>query len=115
MSAFDMDVIRDFQRGAVRLHVLHHAALAAVSGAWISEELRHHGYEISPGTLYPLLHDLEEQGLLTSSQRTKDGRVLRYYEATDAGRQVLVQARHALAELAEELLGGHDCLRLPGE
>ena len=107
MSAFDMDVIRDFLRGAVRLHVLHHAALGAVSGAWMSEELRRHGHRISPGTLYPLLHDLEHQGLLVSSQRTEGGRVLRYYEATDAGRRVLAEARTALAELAGELLPDH--------
>ncbi len=99
-----MDVIRDFLRGAVRLHVLHHAALGAVSGAWISEELGRHGYDISPGTLYPLLHDLEDQGLLVSTQRRENGRVLRYYAATRAGTSVLDDARHALAELAAELL-----------
>jgi DNA-binding PadR family transcriptional regulator len=106
MSAFDMDVIRDFLRGAVRLHVLHHAALGAVSGAWMSEELRRHGHEISPGTLYPLLHDLEDQGLLVSTQHIDSGRVLRYYEATRAGEQVLAEAQRALAELAGELLPG---------
>ena len=67
-------------------------------------ELRRHGYEISPGTLYPLLHDLEDQALLISIQKIEDGRVLRYYEATDAGRAVLAEARHVLAELAAELL-----------
>ena len=100
----DMDVIRDLRRGAVRLHVLHHAAQGAVSGAWMSEELAQHGYQISPGTLYPLLHDLENQGLLTSVQRTEGGRVLRFYEATAVGREVLAEARHALAELVDELL-----------
>ena len=99
-----MDVIRDFLRGAVRLHVLHHAAQGEVSGAWMSEELRHHGYDISPGTLYPLLHDLEHQGLLVSAQRTENGRVLRFYEATKQGKGVLSEARRALAELASELL-----------
>lgn len=106
MSVFDMDVIRDFLRGAVRLHVLHHAALGAVSGAWITEELRHHGHEISPGTLYPLLHNLEDQGLLVSKHRLEDGRVLRCYQATQAGKQVLAEARITLAELAGELLPG---------
>jgi DNA-binding PadR family transcriptional regulator len=104
MSVFDMDVIRDFLRGAVRLHVLHHAALGAVSGAWLSEELRRHGHQISPGTLYPLLHDLADQGLLVSAQRTENGRVLRYYAATKAGKAVLSEARRTLAELAAELL-----------
>lgn len=104
MSGIDMDVVRDFRRGAVRLHVLHHAAEGEVSGTWLSDELRRHGYQISPGTLYPLLHDLEEQGLLVSSARTERGRVLRYYAATAAGLGMLSEARVALAELATELL-----------
>ena len=100
-----MDLIRNLRRGAVRLHVLHHAAEGPVSGVWMSEELGRHGYEISPGTLYPLLHDLEEQGLLASEQRTEAGRVLRYYRATEPGRAMLAEARRALRELATELLG----------
>ena len=108
MSVIVMDVVRDFRRGAVRLHVLHHAASGEVSGAWMSEELARHGYHISPGTLYPLLHALEEQGLLSSSQRVEAGRVLRFYTATDVGRQTLNEARYALAELAAELVPGRN-------
>ena len=106
-----MDVVRDFRRGAVRLHVLHHAAAGEVSGAWLSRELARHGYRISPGTLYPLLHALEEAGLLASATRADNGRVLRYYRATPGGRAALAGARAALAELAAELLapdGGDD-------
>jgi DNA-binding PadR family transcriptional regulator len=105
MSVTVMDVVRDFRRGAVRLHVLYHAAEGEVSGAWLSEELARHGYRISPGTLYPLLHDLEETGLLASSGRVEAGRVLRFYTITDAGWETLDEARYALAELASELLG----------
>ncbi|MGH2858035.1 MAG: PadR family transcriptional regulator, partial [Solirubrobacteraceae bacterium] len=70
---------REFRRGAVRLHVVHHAAVGELSGVWISGELARHGYQISPGTLYSLLHDLEAEGLLTSTERTENGRVRRYY------------------------------------
>ena len=104
MSEIVMDVVRDFRRGAVRLHVLHHAAAGEVSGAWMSDELARHGYRISPGTLYPLLHDLERSDLLASSQRVEAGRVVRFYAITDSGRESLNQALHALAELASELL-----------
>lgn len=109
-----MDVVRDFRRGAVRLHVLHHAAEAEVSGAWMSEELGRHGYRISPGTLYPLLHDLEDAGLLISEERLEHGRVLRYYTATGEGRRTLADARAALAELAQELLPGTPRVRRSG-
>ncbi|GAA5059056.1 DNA-binding PadR family transcriptional regulator [Thermocatellispora tengchongensis] len=96
--------MREFLRGAVRLHILHHAAEQEIHGAWMTEELARHGYAISPGTLYPTLHRLEAEGLLTSEQRTVDGRVRRVYRATEAGRAALAEDRRALAELARELL-----------
>lgn len=99
-----MDVVRDFRRGAVRLHVLHHAAGGEITGAWMTEELRAHGYRISPGTLYPMLHALEGAGLLVSDERVRGGRVSRFYAATTEGRRALADARAALAELAMELL-----------
>ena len=97
--------MREFQRGAVRLHILHHAAEADVHGAWLTQELARHGYRISPGTLYPTLHRLEADGLLASKQRVIDGRTRRMYRATAAGKRALADDRRALAELARELLG----------
>lgn len=94
----------EFGRGAVRLHILHHASAEDIHGAWMSEELAHHGYQISPGTLYPTLHRMESDGLLTSRQVTAAGRARRMYTITDAGRQELANERRALAELARELL-----------
>lgn len=97
--------MREFQRGAVRLHILHHAEAAEVHGAWLTGELANHGYRISPGTLYPTLHRLEADGLLSSTQRVVDGRARRVYRATAAGRRALADDRRALAELAREVLG----------
>ncbi|WP_447035590.1 PadR family transcriptional regulator [Streptomyces sp. DSM 118878] len=99
--------MREFQRGAVRLHILHHAAEEEIHGAWMTEELASHGYKISPGTLYPTLHRLETDGLLTSEQRVVDGRTRRVYKATEAGKKALAEDRQALKELAREILGGH--------
>lgn len=93
-----------FRRGAVRLHVLYHAAEGEVDGAWLSEELARHGYEISPGTLYPALHELEREGLLRSRHEVTGGRRRRRYRATPKGRQVLAECRNALRELADEVL-----------
>jgi DNA-binding PadR family transcriptional regulator len=97
--------VRDFIRGAVRLHILHHAAEREIHGAWMTRELARHGHKISPGTLYPTLHRLEADGLLSSRQQVVDGRVRRVYHATDAGREALAEDRAALAELAREVLG----------
>lgn len=99
--------MRDFIRGAVRLHVLHHAADGGVYGAWLTEELTRHGYKISPGTLYPALHRMETEGLLASRKELSNGRLLRTYRITPAGRKVLKQGRQVLAELAHELLDDH--------
>jgi PadR family transcriptional regulator PadR len=68
--------------GLVRLHILHHAAEKQVYGVWISEELARHGYKLSAGTLYPILHGLENKGYLRShlERDGKSGR--RVYEIT---------------------------------
>jgi DNA-binding PadR family transcriptional regulator len=91
----------EFRRGAVQLHILHHAAEREIHGAWMSEELAHHGHEISPGTLYPTLHRMEQHGLLRSRREVVNGRIRRYYAATPAGRDALEAAREALRELAD--------------
>lgn len=61
--------MREFQRGAVRMHILHHVAEQEIHGAWMTEELAHHGYQISPGTVHPALHRLEADGILVSEQQ----------------------------------------------
>jgi DNA-binding PadR family transcriptional regulator len=97
--------MREFLRGAVRLHVLHHAAQGEVHGAWMADELAHHGYRISPGSLYPTLHKMEAEGLLRSSQQVVEGRVRRTYVATAKGRRTLASTKKQLRELATEVLG----------
>lgn len=96
--------MREFLRGAVRLHVLHHALQAEVHGAWMADELARHGYRISPGVLYPTLHKMEAEGLLTSRQVVTDGRSRRCYRVTAKGRRALAQAKVQLKELATEIL-----------
>ena len=57
---------KDLYGGLIRLHILHHAAEKPVFGLGIIEELQRHGYELSAGTVYPMLHGLEKKGYLTS-------------------------------------------------
>ena len=97
--------MRELMRGAVFLHVLHHASQEAVHGAWLSVELARHGYDLSPGTLYPTLHRMEREGLVTSEQRTVEGRVRRLYRTTPVGEAALAEGRRAVRELAVEVLG----------
>jgi DNA-binding PadR family transcriptional regulator len=99
-----VDVVREFLRGAVPVHVLHHAAEGEVHGAWMAVELARHGYHISPGTLYPLLHRMQEAGLLASRSDVVAGRARRVYVATPAGRRALRDVRALVTELAGEVL-----------
>jgi DNA-binding PadR family transcriptional regulator len=98
---------RLFFAGFVRLHVLHHAAEAPICGVEIVAELARHGYRLSPGTVYPVLHELEGAGYLTARTDVVAGKRRRYYEATAEGREALEEARIKLRELAAEVLEGH--------
>lgn len=89
--------------GLIRLHVLHHACKEPVFGLEMIEELSRHGYKLSPGTAYPLLHGLERKGYLRSTRRGKGARARRMYRATPAGRRALAEAREKVRELFGEL------------
>jgi DNA-binding PadR family transcriptional regulator len=97
--------MREFLRGAVQLHILHHAALGEIHGAWMAEELARHGYAISPGSLYPTLHKMEADGLLLSHSQVVAGRPRRSYSITAAGQRALKETTAQLRELASEVLG----------
>ena len=94
---------QDLLSGFVKLHVLHHAAEGEIYGLWMIEELAHHGYRMSAGTLYPLLHGMEKRGYLTSRQERSGKTFRRLYQATTLGREALVVARARLKELFQEI------------
>jgi PadR family transcriptional regulator PadR len=95
---------QDLYGGLVRLHILHHASKRSVFGLWFIEELARHGYKLSPGTLYPLLHGLEQKGYLRSMKEREGKRLRRLYQATPLGRKALAAARQKVSELFGELL-----------
>lgn len=92
--------------GMVRLHVLHHAAEGEIYGVWIIEELARHGYRLSPGTLYPMLHAMERKGYLRSRQRRSGRSIRRLYRTTARGDRALKVAKAKLRELVGELIEG---------
>ncbi len=93
-------IIRNVALSFVRVHVLHHAAEEPVFGLAMIEELGRHGYELSPGTLYPILHGMEQSGLLTCEQEVVGGKVRKYYTATE--RRTLVELKKEIRELFGE-------------
>lgn len=99
-------ILREFFLGFIRIHVLHHAAEEGVYGLGMIEELARHGYELSPGTMYPLLHNMEKGGYLTCDERYVRGRPRKYYVITPRGQEVLAEARLKIAELTGEAGAG---------
>ena len=77
---------RDLYSGLIRLHILHHAAEGPIFGLEMAEELGRHGYRISLGTLYPLLHGLEKKGYLRSTPQRKGKAIRKVYRATSLGK-----------------------------
>jgi len=97
---------RDLYSGLIRLHVLHHAAEEPIFGLGMVEELARHGYRISPGTMYPLLHGLAKKGYLRSVEKRNGKSRRTVYRATPAGREALRAAKGKVRELFGELIEG---------
>ena len=96
-------VLRKLFLGFVQVHILYHAGKEPIFGLSMIEELRSHGYEISAGTLYPLLHNMESNGLLQKHEKVVEGKIRKYYTLTAAGQEVLLQARSKAVELVKEI------------
>jgi PadR family transcriptional regulator, regulatory protein PadR len=94
---------QDLYSGLIRLHVLHHAAEEPVFGLGMIQELRRRGYRIGPGTLYPLLHRLEQKRYLHSQRLNFGGKMRRCYTFTPLGRRALAHAKAKVRELFDEL------------
>jgi PadR family transcriptional regulator, regulatory protein PadR len=96
-------VLRKLFLGFIQIHILHHAKDHPIFGLWMLEELREHGYDISAGTLYPILHNMERDGLLVKEEKNVEGKIRKYYSTTEKGELVLIEARNKAFELFKEI------------
>ncbi len=96
---------REILRPLWKVHILHHAREGPIVGHWMLEELREHGYRVSPGTLYPLLARMEKLGWLARVKKAgrKAAKEARPYRATAAGRKALAEVETRLRELTGEI------------
>jgi DNA-binding PadR family transcriptional regulator len=106
------EVLRHLFLGFIRLHVLYHAGKEPICGAELMEELQHHGYDVGPGTLYPILDQLVTGGYLTREDEVVEGRRRKNLRLTAAGKKLLAKARDQLTELAAEVLDDRDARAL---
>lgn len=91
--------------GFIRVHILHHASEnEGIYGVWMMEELERHGYKISPGTLYPILHEMEKNGVLSVERVNVNGKIRKVYKVTKKGRKTLDGLKKFVAELSEEVI-----------
>ena len=97
---------QDLLAGFIRLHILHHAVEGEIYGQWIIEELARHGYKLSPGTLYPMLHAMQQRGYLTMREERTGRSVRKLYRATPLGREALELAKEKIRELVGEVIEG---------
>ena len=96
---------REILLGFWKVHILHHAAEGPIVGQWMLDELREHGYRVSPGTLYPLLRRMEKTGWLSCRFDKKAGpKARREYFLTGAGHHALKEIQGYLRELHEEVI-----------
>jgi len=95
-------VVREFLLAFWKIHILHHAAEQGIYGHWMLDELHHHGYRLSPGTLYPMLARMAKRGWLRAAE-PKRSTAARVYRLTPRGHEVLKQILDSLDELYREV------------
>lgn len=96
-------IMRKLFLGFIHIHILYHAKKEPFYGSWMIDELKGHGYEISAGTLYPMLHNLEKNNVLKVENRNVEGKIRKYYSITALGEVVLKEARVKAFELFKEI------------
>lgn len=102
--SYNDKVLRNLFLGFIRLHILYHASNEPVFGLSLMEELERHGYRMSPGTLYPILHQMESNGFLSSEKSVIGGKMRKYYQITEEGKLALSQSYKKIKELSQELM-----------
>lgn len=58
-------------------------------------------FQLKAGTLYPLLHSLEEKGCLTVYEDLVNGKVRKYYSLTKEGKKFLKQKKKEWMEYSD--------------
>ena len=87
-----MAVDRMLVSGSIGMLLLKLLAEKDMYGYEMIEVLRQRSqnvFELKAGTLYPLLHSLEEKNYLTSYESPANGKLRKYYSITKEGRKYL--------------------------
>jgi DNA-binding PadR family transcriptional regulator len=97
-------ILKEFFFGFIKIHILYHTGKRPFYGQELKEELEEHGYCLSYGTLYPLLHKLCRDGYLFREDKNVGGKIRKYYAITGDGKKLLAEAREKMKELIDEVM-----------
>lgn len=97
----------DLVRGTLDMLILKTLSLQPMHGLGVSrrmEQLSEGAFEVKPGSLFPALHRLEQEGWIEGSWgESENNRRAKFYELTPAGRRRLGEERedwtHALTAI----------------
>ncbi len=79
-------------KGSLPLLILQALSTGPSHGYSIAQQIKSRSkgeLDFKEGTLYPALHQLEQQGLLDAFNQEENGRTRRYYQLTASGHQAL--------------------------
>lgn len=96
-------IIRKVFNGMIYVHILHHGNIEPFYGTWMIEELKEHGYSMSPGTLYPVLKSMVHEGLIEKEEKNVNGKIRKYYKTTEKGKELLLELKDKLKELLSDV------------
>ncbi len=96
----------DLVRGSLDMLILAVLAEEPKYGYLIQKRIRHatnDGVPLAAGTLYPLLHRLESEGLIRSRWEDAGGRQRKWYEISAAGRRQLSHQAYDWQRFSESI------------
>lgn len=94
---------REFLRGFIKIYTLWRAGEEDVYGLKILQEMKALGFNLSPGTLYPALRALLDEGDVTVREQLVGGKRRKCYRLTAKGRREFSEVRDRLAVLVRKV------------
>ncbi len=107
-----MAVDKSLISGSTTLLILKLLEEKDMYGYEMIENLRqksNHVFDLKAGTLYPILHGLEDKGYLSAYEQASGGKLRKYYSLTKSGRGFLNRKREEWQEYQDavnQVLGG---------
>lgn len=103
MDTDEQELNREILLAFWKVRILNRASKGPIVGSRLLREIGHHGYDMSQGTLYPILERFEKHGWLRCTVDGTGLRARKLYRLTAAGAHVLKIIREDLSELRREL------------